>query len=320
LRSIKSLHSRSPSTSPTKTNSAETSTTPDGIYQTFASEFKPLTDPDLDKLLKKLQKPDYQKFVYPVEHVFAGSGGGGKHFLENLDEAYIENPDLPFVQNNEFKQLMGIVYLKGKTKLKFSSIFPLQNKNDIHEKLLLLDLKNPYAKGKIYFRGHKKNSIIMEFDGYFIAIDLDNFKYEGLEDIVLANTIYPLFHLKAITEEDLWSTEKLIELVNYSILQEDGQWSENLTAQISSEDLNLFLQRAFVSMDEFKKYALACSAENILINMPYDFAVNRVNLDFETRAQNITKNMYKITLEIPKSIAYSFNPGSYNYCDILTSD
>lgn len=320
VKNIKSQASRSPSTSPSKTSLSGSSTPTVDFFPRF--DFSTTSLP-CATLVKKFEKPEYPKFIYPVQHVFQGSGGGGKHFIDekNLkEEAIIADHDLPFVRNMESKQLMGMVSLNmEKTKAKFSSIFPLGNSTEeIHEKLLMLDFQNPYAKGKIFFKDRQKKALIMEFNGYFIVIDLDDFKLESLKDLLVANSIYPLFHLKAITEEDLSTPEKLIQLVNYSILQEDGQWSDNVTAQITSEELNHFLQRA-LSGEEFKKYALACSADNILINMPYNFTTNEVNLEFETHGQNLQKTMYKITIEIPKSIAYKIDPKSTDYCAILTS-
>jgi hypothetical protein len=281
--------------------------------------------------LQKLMSENTPTIIYSPRHVFSGSKGGGKHhfqdFKELLEIADLKDKNLPFVLNNESNQLMGIIATgqvkdsAGEFKTKFSSIFPLGlSPDDINEKLIALNFLEPHAKGKIYGKSFQNNSLIMKFDDYFIVIDLDRTKPEGLQDLFVANSIYPLFNLTKITQDDLSKSDQLISLVNYSILQQDGKWSDNITAQISSEDLNMFLQRALSGMEEFKTYVLACSSENILINMPYDFAVNRVNLDFETHAQKITKNMYKITLEIPKSIADMFNPGSYNYCDIITSD
>jgi hypothetical protein len=210
-----------------------------------------------------------------------------------------------------------------KDKKKFSSIFPLdQSPDKINEKFTSLNLQAPYAKGKIFGKKFQNNSLIMRFDNYFIVIDQDSTQVEGLQKLFFANSFYPLFHLQAITEEDLSKPGKLIRLVDYSILQENSQWSENQIAQISSENLNKFLHHALYSMDEFKKYALACSAENILINMPYDFVRNTVNLEFENHGENLTKNMYRITLEIPKVVvAERFNPKLIDrYCNFLTGD
>jgi hypothetical protein len=281
--------------------------------------------------LQKLMSKKTPTIIYSPRHVFSGSKGGGKHHCQDFEEllkiADLKDKNLPFVLNNESNQLMGIIATEqGKdspveSKTKFSSIFPLGlSPDDINEKLIALNFLEPHAKGKIYGKSFQNSSLIMKFDDYFIVIDLDRTKPEVLQDLFVANTIYPLFNLTTITQDDLSKSDQLISLVNYSILQQDGKWSDNITAQISGEELNHFLQIALSGMEKFKTYVLACSAENILINMPYDFEVNKVNLDFETHAQNITKNMYKITLEIPKSIADMFNPGSSNYCDILTSD
>jgi hypothetical protein len=283
--------------------------------------------------LQKLISENTPTIIYSPRHVFIGSKGGGKHHFQDFDEllaiADLQEKNLPFVKNNQSNQLMGII-ATGKvedgsktSKTKFSSIFPLdQSPAEINKKFTSLNLQAPYAKGKIFGKRFQNNSLIMRFDDYFIVIDLDSTQVESFPDLIFANSIYPLFHLKAITEEDLSTPGKLIELVNYSILQEGGQWSENRTAQISSKNLNLFLRHALSSMDEFKTYALACSAENILINMPYDFARNTVNLEFENHRENLTKNMYRITLEIPKVVAAKrFNPTLIDqYCDFLTGD
>jgi hypothetical protein len=273
----------------------------------------------------RLSSESTPRIIYSPRHIFSGSKAGGKHHFQNFEEllaiAYLEDKNLPFVQNSQSRQLMGIVNLNDtRAKTKFSSIFPLdQSQENINQKLLELELTKPYAKGKIFGKSFQNNSLIMKFNDYFIVIDLDSTKPESLQDLFVANSIYPLFHLKAITQEDLWSTGKLIELVNYSILQEDGQWSDNFTAQITSEELNHFLRRALSSLEELKKYALGCSDENILINMPYDFAVNRINLNFDSHGQNLPRNMYRITLAISKVAAAIINHEIVKYCDVLTS-
>ena len=313
-----------------------------GMVQTFSDfnrEFEPVelgvkagsSFRSPHKNLQKLMSENTPTIIYSPRHVFIGSKGGGKHHFQDFGEllaiANFQDKNLPFIKNNQSNQLMGII-ATGKvedcsktSKTKFSSIFPLEHSPDvINEKFISLNFQEPYAKGKIFGKNFQKNSLIMRFDHYFIVIDLDRTKPESLEDLLVANSIYPLFHLIAITKEDLSTPGKLIELVNYSILQEDGQWSENQIAQISSENLNNFLRHALSSMDEFKKYALACSAEKILVNVPYDFARNTVNLEFENHGENLPKNMYRITLEIPKVVAATINHEIYQYCDFLTGD
>jgi hypothetical protein len=323
VRCIKTEAKRSPSTSPTKTSTSGFTTPTNTSYMNFDIKLRTLTPENQEKLVKHLKKPDYPKFIYPVQHVFKGSAGAGKHYLTNLDEANIEDPALPFVRNNKSNQLMGIVYLKKNEdikKAKFSTILPLDKSSDeIHEKLLSLDLTNPYAKGKIFGKSFQNKSLIMKLDDYFIVIDLDSNKPESLQDLFIANSVYPLFSLTTITEDDLAKSAKPIDLVNYSFLQDHREWSENITAQITSSELRHFLQHALSSTENWQRYAIGCSDENILISMPYNFAENRVNLDFASHTQNIPQNLYRITLEIPKSLADIIKRESSKYCDIITS-
>jgi hypothetical protein len=324
VRSIITETRRSPSTSPTKTSTSGFTTPTNTSYMNFDIKLRTLTPDNLEKLVKHLKKPDYPKFIYPVQHVFKGSAGAGKHYLANLDEANIEDPALPFVRNNKSNQLMGIVYLKKNKdikKVKFSTILPLDKSSDeIHEKLLSLDLTNPYAKGKIFGKSFQNKSLIMKLDDYFIVIDLDSNKPKSLQDLFIANSVYPLFSLTTITEDDLTKSDKPIDLVNFSILQDNKQWSQNITAQITSSELRDFLQHALSSTENWQRYAIGCSNENIIISIPYNFAENKVNLDFASHTQNIPLNMYRITLEIPKIVAQRIQPESPNYCAIMTSD
>lgn len=303
------------------------------MFQAFALE-KPSTV--LEKLKKK---PDDVTLIYPVQHVFQGSGGGGKHFIGTdlpesvgkteaeilLNDADLTNEDLPFVRNNDSNQLMGMVYVNKATgKNKLSTIFPFGSiKEEIHAKLLSLDFKKPYAFGKSFH----KNILIMkttdEKDN-FIIIDLSQFRDLRIPNLLFTDSIYPLFNLRKIKKHELLP-ESSINLLNYSLLEASGQWSEQRTATMTIAELTDFLYHVLSNSDNFKQYVIGCSRDGILIKIPYNFVDNIIFdykdmvVDLDKNEEKIRKNrmMYAITIEIPKSIAGFYNSEIKSFCSSL---
>ena len=327
IKNIKHQLSRSPSKSPSKDISSGILTPIQSTFDLvpqFELEENPFKPDKLDNLILKMQGVSTPGFIYPFQHVFEGSGGGGKHFIEDLEELQqivsLEDENLPFIKNNNTNQTMGMVYIdKDKKKRKFSSIFPLGiSPREIHSNLLLLDFEKTHAKGKLFAKTYTKNSIIMRFDDYFIVIDLDNYR---LGKKVIANTLYPLFNLKKIEAADFFKDSNLIDLVNYSILQADKKWGSEIVAQINVSSLKSFLQFVLSNVNNFKKYVIGCSENDILIKIPFDFVNNEVNFDFDTQIDLSTnlENMYKINIEIPRIICNEIIPDSADLCSIFES-